>query len=52
MHGSSELAPPLPQDLEAERLLLGSILAGTAGAEQAFDTVRLEDFFEDRKSVV
>ena len=52
MHGSSELAPPLPQDLEAERLLLGSILAGTAGAEQAFDTVRPEDFFDKRHQVV
>jgi len=51
VNGDPTIARPLPHSLEAERAILGAILLGGTGADEAITCIQVDDFFlpENRK---
>jgi hypothetical protein len=52
MSGNSIISPPLPHSLEAERAILGAILLGGSGTDEAITTIQALDFFILRHQVI
>jgi hypothetical protein len=48
----STIAPPLPHSLEAERAILGAILLGGSGVDEAIAKLRGDDFFIPRHRII
>jgi len=49
---SADIADKLPQNLEAERCILGAILLDNAALDAALKAVRAEDFFLPQHKVI
>jgi DnaB-like helicase N terminal domain/AAA domain len=50
--GNSVMAQPLPHSLEAERAVLGAILVGSSGTDDAISTTQPGDFYIPRHQVI
>lgn len=46
------LGPPLPHNLDAERIVLGAIITGSGDWESVMDSLEPSDFFDQRHQVI